>query len=140
MAGEVPRVWGGATRFAPQAFAGPPVPHVLYNVVQLAPVPIAGPAVPRHGERAVSRAIEWWGRGFVAGKVTIEGAPASRKVRLFDARSALVVASTWSAPDGSYRFDWLDPTKEYLVVARDHLRQFNAVITDWVRPESMSRL
>lgn len=135
MAGEIPRVWGGASRWAPRPFSGPPVPHVLYNIVQLAPVPVSGPAVPRHGERAVARATEWWGRGFVAGRVTIEGSPASRKVRLFDACSALVVASAWSAVDGSYRFDWIDPTKEYFVVARDHVRQFNAVVADWIKPE-----
>ena len=136
MAGEVPRVVGRAVRLAPHAIAGPLVPHVLHNVVPLAPFPNEGGAVLRHGERASSRAKEFWGDGFIAGKVTIEGTPASRKVWLFDARSAVVVAAGWSAKDGAYRFDWLDPTREYFVVAHDHVRQFNAVIADWVRPEA----
>ena len=140
MAGELPRVVGRVTRFAPYAIAGPLVPHVLHNVVPLAPFPIEGGAVPRHGERATSRAKEFWGFGFIAGKVTIEGSPASRKVWLFDARSAVVVAAGWSAKDGAYRFEWLDPTREYFVVAHDHVRQFNAVVADWVLPERMDVL
>jgi len=135
MSGEIPRVVGGVSRSAHFAIAGVPVPRILHNVVQLAPVPVVGASGLRHGERAVSRSREFWGHGFIAGKVTIEGTPASRKVWLFDARSALVVAAGWSASDGSYRFDWLDPTREYFVVSHDHLRRFNAVIADWVRPE-----
>lgn len=84
------------------------------------------------------RPRDFWGYGCITGTVRIEGDPAARKVRLFDALTALVLAETWSAADGTYRFDFLDPERDYFVLAHDHVRQFNAVIADWVRPERVA--
>ena len=47
----------------------------------------------------------------------------------------MIIAEVWSAADGRYRFNTLNADREYIVLAHDHERQFNAVIADWVRPE-----
>lgn len=51
-------------------------------------------------------------------------------------RTGLLIAETWSRADGHYRFDTLDATRDYFVLAHDYAHQFNAVIADWVTPES----
>lgn len=63
-------------------------------------------------------------------KVTIEGAPASRMVRLHDRFSGYVVAQKVSTPDGFVTFDYIDQAGEYYAVALDHERKYNAVVSD----------
>ena len=155
MAGEIPRVVGAASRVSPGAIAGAPTQRVLYNktpslagsdpgplspqvrdgVVLSAPAPHAGVSPTRHGELPASRALDFWGNGRIEGRVRIEGVPAARRVRLFEALTGLLVAEAWSRQDGFYRFDYLDTGRDFFLLAHDHVRQFNAVIADWVRPE-----
>lgn len=155
MADEIPKVVGTLSRIAPGAVAGAPSRHVLHNETHCAPGSISGPPTSqvldnltrnasschegvsptRHGEMPTSRPRDFWGDGRIEGKVSIEGAAASRKVRLFDVLTGLLVAEAWSRKDGQYRFDFLDPSREYFVLAHDYVRQFNAVIADWVKPE-----
>lgn len=125
----------GAVRNAPGAVVGQPARHVLYNLIHQSQLPVEGASPGRHGERPSSRMHDFWGFGRVEGKVTIEGVPAARKVRLFDALTGLLIAEAWSRKDGHYRFDFLDPSRDYFVLAHDHVRQFNAVIADWIKPE-----
>lgn len=70
------------------------------------------------------------GAGTIQGTVTIENIPGARQVRLFDKRSGLVVAETWSSPTGHYEFNNVAADREYFVVAHDHLRVYNAVVQD----------
>jgi hypothetical protein len=155
MAGETPHVIGSVTRLAPAAMPGKPTPHVLHNASHCAPASHAGQpsanaldsvicnaehaidgASPiRHAQLPSSRPRDFWGQGRIEGTVTIEGAPSARKVRLFDLRTGLLIAQTWSRPDGAYRFDYLDASRDYFVLSHDHIRQFNAVIADGVQPE-----
>ncbi|QKL50669.1 hypothetical protein HI795_01635 [Ralstonia solanacearum] len=155
MAGEIPRVVGPPSRVSPGAIAGAPTRHVLHNetpavarsdagppspqvpdgVARSAPAPHEGVSPTRHGELPASRALEFWGNGRIEGRVRIEGVPAARRVRLFDALTGLLVAEAWSRSDGFYRFDYLDTGRDFFLLAHDHVRQFNAVIADWVRPE-----
>lgn len=65
---------------------------MLYHVVQLPPVPTSGPTVPRHDELVVFRATEWRSWASCPASFSLEGTSASRKVRLFYPRSALLVA------------------------------------------------
>jgi hypothetical protein len=150
-----PHPVGSVTRHAPAAVPGAPTKHVLHNathcspgsnagmpswnlldnVVCNTPSPNEGPSPIRHAEVPSSRMRDFWGYGRVEGTVTIEGAPAARKVRLFDALTGLLIAETWSRRDGHYRFDFLDPSRDYFVLAHDYVRQFNAVIADWIKPE-----
>ena len=130
-----PHPVGSAARNAPGAVSGAPTKHVLHNLIHQSQLPVDGVSPGRNGEMPVSRMRDFWGNGRVEGKVTIEGAPAARKVRLFDALTGLLIAETWSRKDGHYRFDFLDPSRDYFVLAHDYVRQFNAVIADWIKPE-----
>ncbi len=154
MAGEVPRVAAGCVRITRAAHVGPPRSLALHNpalvtcgaasgarpaeaigaVHSLACDPHHGVSPIRPAQVPVNRPRDFWGYGRIEGKVTIEGTPASRRVRLFDARTALVLGETWSRRDGRYWFDFLDPEREYFVLAHDHVKQFNAVVADNVRP------
>lgn len=126
----------GFSRLAPGAVAGAPSKHVLHNLIHHSQLPPEGVSPGRNGEAPTSRPRDFWGDGRIEGKISIEGTPAARKVRLFDVLTGLLIAETWSRKDGHYRFDFLDPTREYFVLAHDYVRQFNAVIADWVKPES----
>ncbi|WP_247539116.1 hypothetical protein [Ralstonia pseudosolanacearum] len=155
MAGEIPRVVGPPSRVSPGAIAGVPTRHVLHNettriatgdagppspqvpdgMALCVPAPHEGVSPTRHGELPSSRRSDFWGNGRIEGRVSIEGTPAARRVRLFDVLTGLLIAEAWSRKDGFYRFDFLDINRDYFVLAHDHVRQFNAVIADWVRPE-----
>lgn len=74
------------------------------------------------------------GSGRVAGVVTIENVPGRRQVRLFNKKTALLVAEMWSSITGQYAFDGVDADQEYFVLAHDHLRVYNAVVQDMLAP------
>lgn len=95
----------------------------------------AGVSPDRRAQTTIFRMRDFFGAGRISGTVSVEGVPASRKVRLFDAMTALLVAETRSGSNGAYRFDFLDLARDYFVLAHDHTGQFNAVIADRVRPE-----
>ena len=115
------------------AIAGAPIARVFHN---RSPIPDHLGTDPHPRTQAIARrTLEYFGTGFVTGRVTIEGVPASRQVRLLDGRTTMIIAEVWSAADGRYRFDTINADREYIVLAHDHERQFNAVIADWVRPE-----
>lgn len=136
MAGDITRVVGALWRTAPASIAGAPTSRALYNRTGSGSAASSeGLSSTRHGEIVSTRPRDFWGSGVVEGKVSIEGTPAARKVRLFDVLTGLLVAEAWSRKDGQYRLDFLDPSRDYFVFAHDHLGQFNAVIADWVKPE-----
>jgi xanthine/CO dehydrogenase XdhC/CoxF family maturation factor len=121
------------SRVTAAANAGPPIARAFHN---RSPISEHLGTDPRPRLQVIARRThEYFGTGFVTGKVTIEGVPASRQVRLLDGRSTLIIAEVWSTADGRYRFDTINADREYIVLAHDHERQFNAVIADWVRPE-----
>ena len=118
-----------------------PPPQGLSTQPQLAPVylnPLAQqPGPPRTRGLTVLRAwknIYQGGSGTIQGTVTIETIPGARQVRLFDKRTGLVIGETWSTVTGHYEFNNIDPTREYFVVAHDHLRVYNAVVQDMLTP------
>jgi hypothetical protein len=83
-------------------------------------------------------AEDWSGPGRIAGSVAVEGAPAARKVRLFEAVSGVLVRETWSDPlTGAYEFSGIDPANEYVVLVHDHTRTYNALVQDAVAPEAL---
>lgn len=86
------------------------------------------------------------GNGYLAGEfpggtTTVEGAPVQAEVRILYRPAAgalgdgVVVAKTQSAPDGTWRVDWLDTALKYDVVGR--LEDHNDVIVANVTPTSM---
>lgn len=78
--------------------------------------------------------VQTTGKGRIAGVVTIENIPGSRKVRLYRKHDGMLMRETWSATNGAYSFENLDPNWEYFVVAHDHLRVHNAVVSDMIDP------
>ena len=76
------------------------------------------------------------GDGQISGTVAVSGAPAQRRVVLFDHRTMRPLASTWSDPvTGAYSFSGLALNKKYLVVCDDYTRTYNAAVADWVEAE-----
>lgn len=46
-----------------------------------------------------------------------------------------IVRAQWADPfTGEFRFEWIDPTRKYLVLSRDHLELFNAELYDRITP------
>ncbi len=112
--------------------------RILGRVARMTSAPLVG--APRGGRqlgRTVRRDVVDGGHGRIVGTVSVEGQPASRCVRLFDARSGRLLRQTWSKGDGHYQFLYIDPTREYFILAHDYIKQFNAVAADDVKPEVM---
>ena len=78
------------------------------------------------------------GRGYIAGEaegiVSVGGQSAERKILLFERQTFKVIRSQWSKPNGTYRFDYLNPNKEFLMVALDHKKQYEPVSYDFIKP------
>lgn len=142
-------VWSGAATLSElqsleaavrEAMVPPPPEVVSYpfnagrlitNSLALAPGKLR---VLQRDFRADRKNIYVDGRGVISGTVTIENIPGSRRVRLFDKKTGLLVGETVSATNGYYEFRDLDSKREYFVVAHDHLRVYNGVIQDMLTP------
>jgi len=101
-----------------------------------------GVAVPNTQTNFAASNLQIGGDGFIAGIapgiVTVAGAPARRRVNLHDAITGRRLDSCVSAPDGTYRFNNLNPARRYYVTAFDHQLVFNAVIRDNITPAPMA--
>lgn len=77
-----------------------------------------------------------WNNGVasIEGITTIENIPGARQVRLYDKATGQLVNQTFSNAVGQYIFNNVDATREYFVVAHDHLRVYNGVISDMLTP------
>ena len=80
------------------------------------------------------------GAGYIAGEtpglVTVNSAPSAREIEVRHRLSRIVVASMYSAADGTYRFDGLDPNEEFDIIGRDYTRTYNDVIVSRVKPKA----
>lgn len=78
------------------------------------------------------------GSGYLAGEdpglVTVAGAPAAREIEIRIRKTRKIMATGFSASDGTWRFDGLDPAVEFDVMARDYAEVYNDVIRARVRP------
>ena len=63
--------------------------------------------------------------------------PLVRQVLLYSENTHVLVASTWSQADGTYRFERIDPQQCYTVISTDYRQLYRAVIADNLRPELM---
>ncbi|MBS9781957.1 MAG: hypothetical protein KGV56_05615 [Gammaproteobacteria bacterium] len=76
--------------------------------------------------------------GYIAGCedgiVTAGGEPANREVCLLSTDTLSVQYVTQSLQNGHYLFMGLDPNREYLLIARDCLRQYEPVAYDYIKP------
>lgn len=69
----------------------------------------------------------------ISGIVTVEGIPASRRVRCHDVATGIMVAEKWSQSNGYYEFPLLDASRKFYVVAFDHEEVYNMVGKDRIR-------
>ena len=81
------------------------------------------------------------GSGYIAGEppdglVTFNGAPAVRVVDVFDRDTNILVGSTMSAADGTYRITGLNINRTYDVRARGRDEHENDVIVARVTPHT----
>lgn len=81
----------------------------------------------------------WNGPGYIAGEapdglLTVNTAPARRYLYVLDRASRMVAGATWSASDGTYRIDNLNPAVLVDVVARDYVGTYNDAIVSRVHP------
>ena len=76
--------------------------------------------------------------GYIAGAndgiVTVAGKPESRKIWLLNAQTMAVEQVVISLKNGHYIFLGLDPSKRYLVMARDYKKEFEPFAWDYVKP------
>ncbi len=79
-------------------------------------------------------------KGYIAGKgdgiVSVGGAPASRKIYIFDTVLMLWVQTAKSLPNGHYLIQNLDPSKQYLIIARDYNKEYEPAVWDYVTPST----
>ena len=80
------------------------------------------------------------GRGYIAGTiptggVTVNGAPAARRVLIVHRATSRLIVSTASDPSGHFYVEGLDPSQQFDVIGRDWLGVYNDVITSQITPE-----
>lgn len=119
--------------FEPLGCLGNAPPQMLPGGASVT-VPIGACTGVRHSVSA--------GTGFVAGTVKEKAAPTNvplrRRVLLLDEKHNLVLAETWSdVATGGYRFDNLDLSIRYTVMAYDHTEAYRAVVADNLRAEPL---
>lgn len=87
----------------------------------------------------ISANAYWNGLGFIAGTapfglVTVNGAPGAREVEVRHRKTRMPVATMFSDSDGTYRFDGLNQSEEFDVIARDWAGTYNDAIVARVLP------
>ena len=69
--------------------------------------------------------------GTLSGTTKVLGtASGSKKVRLYDKNTGMIVQTTWSDASGNYTFSNVLVGREYFVVSHDYYKVYNAVIQD----------
>ena len=76
--------------------------------------------------------------GYIAGTadgiVTVNGVAAKREIILFNAQDLSVVQRSQSFNNGHYLLNCLDPSKKYMIMARDYNREYEPAVFDYVTP------
>lgn len=78
--------------------------------------------------------------GFFAGRdegiVSAGGQPAKKPIVVLDAVTLQIAATAWSLPSGHYLVRNIDPSRKYLLMARDTQRGYEPVAYDWIEPST----
>ena len=76
--------------------------------------------------------------GYIAGTadgiVTVNGAVAKRDIIVLNTQDLSVVQRSQSFDNGHYLLNNLDPSKQYLVMARDYNKEYEPAVWDYVTP------
>lgn len=77
-------------------------------------------------------------QGYIAGTadgiVTVNGIAAQRDIVVLDAVDLSVVQRSQSLNGGHYLINNLDPSMQYLIMARDYNREYEPAVWDYVTP------
>lgn len=118
-------------------YSGPLRPILVFDAPLDGP-PSAGVIPLLHTTRDLS---DLGGNGRLKGTVEVDSSPdypVWRRVRLFDKRDNRLVREVWSDPaTGAYSFDYINPSRQYVVVSYDHTGVYNAEVLDALVPELM---
>lgn len=76
--------------------------------------------------------------GYIAGTadgiVTVNNIAAPRDITVLNAQDLSVVQRSQSLKNGHYLLNNLDPSKQYLVMARDYNKEYEPAVWDYVTP------
>ena len=77
-------------------------------------------------------------QGYIAGTadgiVTANGVAARRDIVVLNVQDLSVVQRSQSLSNGHYLLNSLDPSKQYMVMARDYNREYEPAVFDYVTP------
>lgn len=77
-------------------------------------------------------------KGYIAGAadgiLTVNGNAAQRDIVLLDAQDLSLVQRSQSLKNGHYLLNGLDPSKQYMVMARDYNREYEPAVFDYITP------
>lgn len=80
---------------------------------------------------------DFGGSGHISGVLKVDGVPSSRRIILTARNSRRIIATKFSSPDGSYRFDGLNVNGEFDLRAQDWKKlKLDAVISGIVPKSS----
>ena len=77
-------------------------------------------------------------KGYIAGTgdgiATVAGVSSQRDIVLFDAQDLSIVQRSQSLKNGHYLLNNLNPSKQYLIMARDYNSEYEPAVFDYVTP------
>lgn len=72
--------------------------------------------------------VNYGGSGSVSGTIKIGTVAVKRRVRLYEARTGILIREIWSASDGAYSFPSMSLGVKYTVTSTDFTDSYNDVI------------
>ena len=98
--------------------------------------PDPGPAIM--DTRVTTYDLYFGGSGTITGTTKVKSSPSnlpvSRRVRLYEKRSGMLIREIWSNSTGAYTFKYLNTDYTYYVTAFDHTNTYEAVASDNLVP------
>jgi len=83
---------------------------------------------------SISRDINYGGIGSISGVVKAGAQPLKRQVRLYDAKSGLLITALWSDENGAYVFENINENTKYTLTTTDNQAIYNDVIAANITP------
>jgi hypothetical protein len=119
-----------------------PTGLILPKPVSLSAFAVPPPSTSQQVAIAGSRDIYFGGDGYIAGTTKVKGNSAtiavSRRVRLFEKISGILVAETWSDASGAFTFSRINRDYTYFVMTNDYAKSYESVVGDNLTPGKMS--
>lgn len=78
---------------------------------------------------------EWHGQGYIAGELRVADIPRARRIWVTERATYRLVAVVFSASNGEYRIEGLNPEIEFDLRAQDWARVYGDDIRNAVKPK-----